>query len=51
VFVMATLALAVFDLWATARHGVQQQKRLLLEHQEMLAAELEELRHRQSEMN
>jgi flagellar biosynthesis protein FlhB len=50
-FVMAALALAVFDLWATARHGMQQQKQLFLEHQEILAAELEELRHRQSEMN
>jgi len=49
--VMAVLALAVFDLWATVRHGVQQQKQLFQEHQEMLEAELEEHRHRQSEMN
>jgi hypothetical protein len=49
--VMTLLALAVFDLWATARHGVQQQKQLFKEHQEMLEAELEEHRHRQSEMN
>jgi hypothetical protein len=49
--VMALLALAVFDLWATVRHGVQQQKQLFQEHQEMLEAELEEHRHRQSGMN
>jgi heme/copper-type cytochrome/quinol oxidase subunit 2 len=48
---MAVLALAVFDLWATARHGVRQQKQLLQEHQEMLESELEEHRHRQAEMN
>lgn len=48
---MVILTLAVFDFWATARHGVRQQKQLFLEHQEMLAAELEEQRHRQSEMN
>ena len=40
--VMAVLALAVFDLWATVRHGVQQQKQLFQDHQEMLEAELEE---------
>ena len=49
--VLAVLALAVFDLWATARHSVQLQKQLLQEHQEMLAAELAEHRHRQAEMN
>ena len=49
--VMAVLALAVFDLWATVRHGVQQQKQLFQEHQELLEAELEEHRHRQSELN
>jgi uncharacterized membrane protein YjgN (DUF898 family) len=49
--VMTVLALAVFDLWATARHGVQQQKQLFQEHQEMLEAELEEHRHRRSGMN
>ena len=49
--VMTVLALAVFDLWATARHGVQQQKQLFLEHQELLEAELEEHRQRRSEMN
>ena len=35
---MAVMALAVFDLWATARFGVQLQKQLIQEHQEMLAA-------------
>jgi anaerobic C4-dicarboxylate transporter len=50
-FVMAVVALAVFDLWATTRFGVQQQKRLFQEHQEILQAELEEHRHRQAEMN
>ncbi|MSQ93366.1 MAG: hypothetical protein EXR98_02285 [Gemmataceae bacterium] len=49
--VMVMLALAVFDFWATARHGVQQQKQLFQEHQEMLEAELTELRHRRAEMN
>jgi len=49
--VMVMLALAVIDFWATARYGMQQQKRLLQEHQEMLAAELEEHRHRQAGMN
>ncbi|MBI3823984.1 MAG: hypothetical protein HY289_15050 [Planctomycetes bacterium] len=50
--VLVILALAVFDFWATARHGVQQQKQLFREHQEMLEAELEEHRQRrQTEMN
>lgn len=49
--VMAVLALAVFDLWATARHGRRQAKQLLLEHQEALEAELTEYRHRRAEMN
>ena len=48
---LVILTLAVFDFWSTARHGVQQQKQLLQEHQEMLEAELEEHRHRQSDMN
>ena len=43
------LTLAVFDFWATARHSVRQQKQLFLEHQEALAAELEEYRQRQSD--
>ena len=49
--VMAVLALAVFDLWATARHGRRQAKQLLQEHQEALEAELTEYRHRRAEMN
>ena len=48
---MAVMALAVFDLWATVRHGVRLRKQLLQEHQEMLEAELEEHRHRRAEMN
>jgi hypothetical protein len=48
---MVMLALAVIDFWSTARYGMQQQKRLMQEHQEMLAAELEEHRHRQAGMN
>lgn len=40
------LTLAVFDFWATARFGMRQHKALVQEHQEMLEAELEELRHR-----
>ena len=49
--VMVVMALAVFDLWATARHGMRQQKQLLQEHQEALEAELTEHRHRRAEMN
>jgi hypothetical protein len=48
---MALLALAVIDLWATARHGVQMQKKLFQEHQEMLKADLAEHRQRRAEMN
>jgi hypothetical protein len=48
---LVMLALAVLDFWATARFGMQQQKQLLQEHQEMLEAELAEHRHRQAEMN
>jgi hypothetical protein len=48
---MAVMALAIFDFVATARHGVQLQKQLLREHQEILEAELEEHRHRRAEMN
>ncbi len=48
---MVILTLAVFDFWATARYSVRQHKELLQEHHEILAAELEELRHRQSGMN
>jgi MFS superfamily sulfate permease-like transporter len=48
---MLLLTLAVVDFWATARFGMRQQKQLFQEHQEMLAAELEEYRHRQSGLN
>lgn len=48
---MVILTLAIFDFWATARFSVRQHKELFQEHQEILAAELEELRHRQSGMN
>jgi hypothetical protein len=48
---MAVMALAILDLWATMRHGVHERKQLLQENQEMLEAELEELRHRRAEMN
>ena len=48
---MAVMALAILDLWATARHGIWQQKQLLQEHQDALKAELTEHRHRQAEMN
>ena len=46
---MAILTLAVLDFWAIARFGVQQQKQLAQEHQELLAAELAAHKHRQSE--
>ena len=49
--VMAVMALAIFDLWATARYSVRLQKQLVQEHQEALEAELAEHRHRQAEMN
>jgi hypothetical protein len=48
---LVVLALAVLDFWATARFGMQQQKLLFKEHQEMLEAELAEHRHRRAEMN
>jgi cytochrome bd-type quinol oxidase subunit 1 len=49
---MLILTLAVFDFWATARHGVRQQKKLFEEHQELLAAELESYRQRRrAELN
>ena len=48
---MVILTLAVFDFWATARNSIRLQKQLLHEHQEMLEAELEEHRHRRSELN
>ena len=48
---MVMLTVAVFDFWATARFGVQQRKQLVLEHQELLEAELTALRHRRSELN
>lgn len=46
---LVVVALAVIDFWATARYGMLQQKRLLQEHQEMLAAELAEYRHRKDD--
>jgi hypothetical protein len=49
--VMAILALAVFDLWAVARFGVQQQKQLAQEHQDALEAELAQLRQKRAELN
>lgn len=43
---MVALALAVFDFWDTARFGMQQQKLLFQQHQEMLEADLAELKYR-----
>ncbi len=48
---MAVMALAVFDFWATARFSVQQQKLLFQQHQEMLEAELTEHKYRQNDSN
>jgi hypothetical protein len=48
---LVIMALAVIDLWATARFGVQQQKRLVQEHQLALEADLARLRQRRSELN
>jgi hypothetical protein len=45
------LAVAVFDFWDTARFGVQQQKLLFQQHQEMLEAELAEHKYRQNGSN
>ncbi len=39
------------DFWATARYSVQQQKELLQQLQEMLAAELAEHKYRQDNAN
>jgi hypothetical protein len=49
--VMAILLVAAFDFLATARFGVEQRKQLIQEHQELLAAELAQLRHRRADMN
>jgi uncharacterized protein HemX len=48
---LAVMALAVFDFWATARYSVQQQKLLFQQHQEMLEAELTEHKYRQNDSN
>ncbi len=48
---LVLLAIAVFDFWDTARFGVQQQKLLFQQHQELLAAELAEHKNRQSHSN
>ena len=48
---LVMLAIAVFDFWDTARFGVQQQKLLFLQHQEMLEAELTENKHRRNGAN
>lgn len=48
---MAVMALAVFDFWATARFSVQQQKLLFQQHQDMLEAELTEHKYRQNDSN
>jgi hypothetical protein len=45
--VLVTLALAIIDFWATARHGLQQQRQLVQEHQQLLEAELLARKHRQ----
>jgi hypothetical protein len=44
---LAVMILAVFDLWATFRHSIWQQKQLVQEHQAKLEAELAEYRRRQ----
>ncbi|HZZ77116.1 MAG TPA: hypothetical protein VFE62_01275 [Gemmataceae bacterium] len=48
---LALMALAVFDFWATARFSVQQQRQLFQQHQDMLEAELTEHRYRQDNSN
>jgi hypothetical protein len=48
---LAVMALAVFDFWATARFGVQQQKLLFQQHQQMLEAELAAHKYRQDNSN
>jgi hypothetical protein len=48
---LVLLAIAVFDFWDTARFGVQQQKLLFQQHQEMLEAELAEHKYRQNDSN
>lgn len=48
---MVILAFAVLDFWATARFGMQQQKRLFEEHQQALGAELAAHKQRQSDLN
>ena len=49
--VMMILLVAVIDFWATARYGVEQRKQLVQEHQELLTAELSQLRNRRADMN
>jgi uncharacterized protein HemX len=48
---LAVMALAVFDFWATARFSIQQQKLLFQQHQEMLEADLIEHKYRQGNSN
>jgi len=48
---LVILVLAVVDFWATAKHGFQQQKKLLQDHREALEAELMEHRIRRSEID
>jgi hypothetical protein len=48
---MAILTLAVLDFWAIARFGVQQQKQLAQEHQQLLEADLAAQKYRRSELN
>jgi uncharacterized BrkB/YihY/UPF0761 family membrane protein len=48
---LAILALAVVDLWATARFGFQHQKQLEQDRRAMLVEEARRLRRRRQEMN
>jgi hypothetical protein len=48
---MALMALAVADFWATARYSVQQQRQLFQQHRDMLEAELTEHKYRQGNSN
>jgi hypothetical protein len=48
---LAVMALAVFDFWATARFSLQQQRALFQQHQDMLEAELTEYRYRHGNSN
>jgi len=49
VVLLVILVVAIVDFSATARFSIRQQKQLLQEHQEMLAADLIAHRHRTSE--